>query len=132
MTEPAIKKSRTQSLSDSLLFYCIIGVKKKLFKFVLTVLSELEDRIGSCYLNYCRIKSSESYWMLKELLEDELKRRYEMMRIVRLIWPALSVKKFTTCNWLHTILSDECCNTCFYWPENPFPITKEYLLPKCS
>ena len=37
---------------------CIIGVKKA-FLFVLTVLTELEDRIGSCYLNYCRIKSSE-------------------------------------------------------------------------
>ena len=64
--------------------YCftVLSGLKRLFKFVLTVLTELEDRIGSCYLNYCRIKSSESYLVLKERLEDQLKSRYEMMRIV--------------------------------------------------
>ena len=55
---------------------CIIGVKKA-FLFVLTVLTELEDRIGSCYLNYCRIKSSESYLVLKERLEDQQVRNDE-------------------------------------------------------
>ena len=64
--------------------YCftVLSGLKRLFKFVLTVLTELEDRIGSCYLNYCRIKISESYLVLKERLEDQLKSRYEMMRIV--------------------------------------------------